>query len=124
MSRKLYRWIDGKFVEIYNSETPELAPYVQDDTMAPLKHPVTGKIIESRAEYLRVTKSLGLEIVGNDLLSKRARRANPEIPESAVMDAIQRAESVFSDSAKLRAYRNMQMELAEKRERMLNGRNR
>jgi hypothetical protein len=108
MSRKLYKKIHGKYqwIEIDETVKEETVPAVHTDTLKePLKHPVTGKIFESRSAYEKETKRLGLEVVGNDKLSEKPRQLKDKITESQIMDAIHHAEAIHSDPAKLRAQR-------------------
>ena len=74
-----------------------------EDTMPALKHPVTEEVFESKSAYRRVNKILGLEEVGNDLLSNKKRKNPPVLTESQVLNAIQRAEAICSDPSKYRA---------------------
>ena len=104
MARTIYKYDEklGKMVEVYNSERVEVdAPYVIQDTLRdPLWHPVTEKIYDSTSAYMRDTKALGLDVVGNDLLSKRPRQVKDKITDAVIMDKIEKAESIVNDPIK------------------------
>lgn len=63
MSRR--RWVvdraTGKLEEITDFSRPEdQSAFVRQDTMAPIEHPGSGKIFDSRTQYDAETKRLGL----------------------------------------------------------------
>jgi hypothetical protein len=63
--RRRYIYRDGKFVELTSTPERELH-YVQGDTMEPTRHPVDGKIYDSKSAFRRVTKATGRQEVGNE----------------------------------------------------------
>jgi len=108
MARYSFKIVDGKVVE-YNRQdatTPIVsAPYVIGDTFdKPLQNPVTGTIHTSKSEYLKECDRHGLEVVGNDLLSKNYRRPEDKISESRMLEAIKQAEAIHSDPSRKRAW--------------------
>jgi len=121
MSRKTYRWINEKFVECGTSsiyENPAAAAVI-DDTMQPLKHPVTGKTYNSKSAYHRTNKELGLEVVGNDLLSRKPRHVPEVLTDAKIMDAAQRAEAIHNDPTKRREMENRNNYLYEQQQRLI-----
>lgn len=121
MARALYKFVDGEFKEIYSTQTTETeAPAVHQDTLkSPLRNPVTGRIHDSTSTYLKECKTLGLEVVGNDLMSKRPDGRVDKINEAMIMDKIEKAESIVSDPTKYREYQNRNLELYERNQRLL-----
>lgn len=119
MPSRYYRWDGEKVQDIGLAESSgEVTAAVIDDTMDPLKHPVTGKVYDSKRRYLADTKRMGYEVVGNDLLSRQKRELPERITESKVIDACHRAEAIQSDPCKLNGWRNRQIELAGQMERL------
>lgn len=117
VSSKFYRMINGKCEEL-GSAPPDSplegsfsTPSVIQDTMDPIKHPVTEEMIDSKSKYHRINRNLGLEVVGeNDLLSNKPRTTKDYLPESKIMEAQYKAEAILSDPSKRRAYREAQAE--------------
>ncbi len=101
---------EGRLVEIGGEPlSPGASFSVIQDTMDPLKHPVTEEIIDSKSKYNATNRNLGLEVVGDsDLLSKKPRNTKDYLPESKVMEAQYKAEAILSDPSKARAYRQAQ----------------
>lgn len=121
MTRKLYRWKNNKFEECGTSsiyENPAAAAVI-DDTMAPIKHPVTGKTYNSKSAYHKTNKELGLEVVGNDLLSRKPRHIPEVLTEAKIMDAAARAEAIHADPTKRREMENRNNYLYEQQQRLL-----
>jgi len=121
MARKLYKKIDGEYRWIDLDEpSPEPSLFVQGDTFEqPLKHPVSGKMFDSKSEYLKETKRLGLEIVGNDKFSQRPRNIKDKISEERILDAIQHAEAIQSDPARRNEQRYKNEQILERAEKLL-----
>ena len=127
MTRRVYKWIDGKITQV-SGEPPENSPdggsfsqtekksaFIQTDTiMGGLRHPVTGKVYDSKSAYLKECDRLGLEVVGNDLLSRKPNHIPDRLTESVILDRIERAEAICSDPAKFRARQNENMERRER----------
>lgn len=123
MSRQIFKFIDGKFTEIYNSEATESASaFVHTDEMhKPLTNMVTGKKYTSKAKYIKDVKAQGLEIVGNDLLSKRKHVPKVTLTDEMILDRMDRAESILNDPAKYRARQNENLERLERYEKLIHG---
>jgi hypothetical protein len=119
MTRRLYVWREGEFVEIGGTASESKSASVHQDTISALKHPVTGKVYESKSAYLKDLKRDGLTVVGNDLLSKKKQVIPDRITEEMILDKIERAESIVSDPFKLSQERNRNIQLFEQRERLL-----
>jgi len=74
MTRKLYRWRDGKFEEVGADYTGEAKPRVHvisDDLGKETWNPVDGKHYTSKSALRRVAKERGLIEVGNDEIKPR-----------------------------------------------------
>lgn len=119
MPRRLYVWRDGKFIELGREVAESKSASVHQDTITALKHPVTGKVYESKSAYLKDLKRDGLSVVGNDLLSKKKQVIADRVTEEMIMDKIERAESIVSDPFKLSQERSRNLQLLEQRERLL-----
>lgn len=122
MARSVYKKIGGEYRWIQLDGKIEPEPfYVHQDTLEkPLKHPVTGKIYDSRSEYEKDTRKMGLEIVGEDKLSQRPTRRHDSLTEEKIIDAIHKAESIVGDPTKFRARMNENIERLERAEKLLN----
>lgn len=124
MSRKLYKKIDGvyQWIDLDETSKAQESPFIHNDTLErPLRNPADGKIYESRREYEKSVKRMGLEIVGNEKLSQKPRQLQDKVTETQIMDAIHRAEAIHSDPAKLRAQREENYRRLERAERTLHG---
>jgi hypothetical protein len=69
--RKIYAFRDGKFVELTPNSSSEQHTAVIDDTMPPTRHPIDGKIYESKSVFRQITKAAGCEEVGNEPIRER-----------------------------------------------------
>lgn len=125
MPRSVYRKINGEwrwieYDEKGNAKEP-IAPFIHQDTMDPLTHPVTGEVIDSRCQWERINERHGLECVGNELLSEKPRRCEEKVTDAVVMDRIYRAEAIFDDPSKRRAREYENLERRARVERLING---
>lgn len=68
MRRVIGRYVSGVGVVWGEPPTdaPSVAAHVVDDTMAPLEHPITGEVFNSKSAFRAVTKAHGCVEVGND----------------------------------------------------------
>ena len=121
VSRKVFVYRDGKFVEVYNSEPENKSAYVHGDEIPPLRHPTTGEIFTSASKMQRRTQELGMVTVGNELQSSKPTVLQDKITEALVMDRIEKAESILNDSSKFRVVQERNKERLYKMERLLNG---
>lgn len=120
MARRSWAYRDGKLVEITPEATAKVHSVRQDTLKAPLRHPVTGEVTDSTSRYMKITDELGLEVVGNDLLSnKPAKPADKRFTDEMIMDKQEKAESIVSDPTKFREYQNRQHELMERNEKLM-----
>lgn len=60
------------------------APYVISDTMDPTMHMATGRIVDSKSQFRKMTREAGCEEVGNDMPPRlkepeRVRPVGPDI---------------------------------------------
>lgn len=122
MTRRRWVWRNGHFIEVGAEAQNNETHAVHQDSMEPLKHPVTGEIVDSKTRWNQINKERRLEVVGNDLLSKQPRSIPDRLTEERIRDAMEKAESIVSDPAKLRAKRNENEALLERNKRLLNGR--
>ena len=109
----------------YNAETKEVEPIrgldakveaaaVHQDTLpTPLRHPVTGRVHDSKSEYLRDCDRTGTRVVGNDWLGLEPTRPADSFSDELVMDHIHRAEAIMRDPAKRRERNNLSQRMAE-----------
>lgn len=114
--RRIYR--KGQWIEFDHTAIESLHA-VHQDTMSPLKHPVNGKIYDSRSAYEKATRELGLDIVGNDLLSNKPRNIPDKITDSVLKDAMEKAEAIVYDPSRLRAHNNRNNERYEIQQKLL-----
>lgn len=63
--RKIYAFRDGQFVEL-TKNCPSNSTAVIEDSMPPTRHPVDGKIYDSKSAFRFVTRAAGCEEVGNE----------------------------------------------------------
>jgi hypothetical protein len=61
-----YLWHDGQWVEALPSGGGTAAPAIISDHMAPLRHPVSGQVIDSKSLFRRATREAGCVELGND----------------------------------------------------------
>lgn len=81
---------ENGMVEKHLASPPQTDPriYVISDTMDPLKHPGTGMVLDSKAEFRRHTRASGCVEVGTD---PAARRPGPKIEPTGVEMDVKRA---------------------------------
>lgn len=120
MPRKVYVFRSGKCVEVGKASPTELHS-VHQDTMAPLRHPKTGEMIESRTQWNAINSKYKLECVGNDLLSNHKHEIKEHITEERILDAYDKAESILSDPYKYNQHTNQNMARYERNQRLLSG---
>lgn len=109
-------------IEITPEEStgPRSAAVHQDTLRQALRHPVTGEVTDSSSRWNQINRERGLEVVGNDLQSRKpAKPADTVFTEAKVLDKIQKAEAIYSDPARRNEYRNMNEQLRERNERLL-----
>lgn len=108
--------VDGKAVKIAETDGGRYHA-VHNDTMPALRHPVTGKMYDSKSEYIKECNRLGLEIIGNELLSEKGSKVHnlkDPLTDEVIIDKIHKAESIFDDPTKLRARQNENLERLER----------
>lgn len=120
MSRATYKFDEsGKLIQVSGETQESKSAFVHEDTISPLRNLVTGKYYNSKSKYIKDCKALGLQIVGNDLLSKQKDQRKENITETKVLNAIEKAESICNDPYKLNQHRNRNLMLMERNERLL-----
>jgi hypothetical protein len=78
--RQTYVWRNGQLYEKGTEPQQEVggnAPYVISDTMEPLRHMATGRMISSKAAFRAETRAAGCVEVGNDPSLTRPRKPVP-----------------------------------------------
>lgn len=119
---RIYSWVDGQLVEAgSDSNSNESFHSVHGDEMPKLRHPVTGEIVQERTKWRKINKELGLQEVGNDLLSGQKHEVKDHITDEKIIEKVKEAESIMEDPFKRNQWRNMQMELYERNRRLLGG---
>lgn len=127
MSRSRFAKVDGawRWFEYDKENAPEGASaFVHQDSFKPgqpLRHPVTGEMVDNHTRWNQINKQENLTCVGNDLQSKRCGRGPEKVTEEVILDRIHKAEAITSDPSRLRAWRNQQMELSERNRRLIGG---
>lgn len=97
---------NGKLVEIGARQAVPVAPYVHQDTMAPLKNLATGKIHDSKSAYLEDAANAGCRVIGNDLVNSVATLPPDTITEEHETKAMERAEWLCETPNEMRNYKN------------------
>lgn len=70
--KRKYVWHEGAFVDVTNwKPPPRKTPYIIRDGSAPMVHPATGQVFDSKSEFRKVTKAHGLTEMGNDIQTKQ-----------------------------------------------------
>lgn len=64
--RKKYVWRDGRMQEMGEGDAPAPRIHVIQDSMDATWHPCTGKIMDSKSEFRKVTKAHGGVEIGNE----------------------------------------------------------
>lgn len=105
-------------VEYFNQQdvsAPVEAPFVHGDELkAPLQNPVTGTTHYHKSTYLKECDQHGLQVVGNDLLSKNRTKPADKISDERMFEALQHAEAIHSDPSRKRQWEHKQLERYEK----------
>lgn len=126
MARKLIGYIrDGVYYK--SGEHPRSSSRshsISQDTLAtPLRHPVTGKMYDSKSALLRSYKEgeIKYNVIGNELMSEQPERLSKGLRDDQIVDAVDYAESVLSDSSKHRAWKSRERENQDYYERKFSG---
>lgn len=120
MPGKIYAQRNGEWVQINADEVkPAETPFVHQDTMPPLKNPVTGNIHDSKSNYVKECNRNGLVIVGDDLLSKYKHTPKQYLTDEKILDAAEKAESILRDPTKRREYENKRLAELELRRKLV-----
>lgn len=103
------------------SVQPSQSAFIQQDTIDPIRHMVSGKIFDSRSAYLKECERTNTKVVGNDWVGGVKHDLPDKLTEERIVDAMDFAESTVGDSSKLRAFHNQNLEILERREKLLYG---
>lgn len=87
-----YIWHEGQWCEAVRAP-PRKRLAIITDGMGPLMHPVTGKVMDSKAAFRAATRAAGYEEVGNEIAAHLAPpRAAPGDVKADVKRAIDMVE--------------------------------
>lgn len=109
MTKQVFKWQEGEIVEVLGLTKEVEAHAVHQDTLEkPLKHPVTGKIHDSKSAYLKDCELTGTRVVGNDWIngSQKLEDCKPKdlITDDKILRAMKKAENIQRDPAKRRQW--------------------
>ncbi len=77
--REIYVLRDGKLVPKSQAVPQHIGPYVQSDYLPDMKHPITGKTMDSKSQFRAVTRAHGCVEVGNEVQRDTRRMEMPSI---------------------------------------------
>jgi len=92
MPREVYVYRNGRLVPKHEAEPPgggSGGVYVISDTMVALRHPITGRIMDSKSQFRSVTRAHGCVEVGNE--RQRDTRRLSEFDKTSRINDIRRA---------------------------------
>lgn len=64
---------DGKLIEKSKAPPRTGGAFVISDTMQAMRHPVTGKLMDSKSQFRAITRAAGCVEVGNETMRDRRR---------------------------------------------------
>ena len=73
-----YVWRDMEWQPIVVRAPTGRSAMIVRDTMDALRHPVTGKVVDSKSAFRRMTKDAGCVELGNDAASVTERRPDQD----------------------------------------------
>lgn len=80
VSRITYVWVDGKCIEKSEAhEARQRGPYIQSDNLTPMRHPITGKLMDSKSQFRAITRAHGCVEVGNEQQRDTRRIDMPDL---------------------------------------------
>lgn len=79
--RETYVMRNGELVEKNRAAPLSADPrvHVISDVMPAMRHPITGKLMDSKSEFRKVTRAAGCVEVGNDKWPERKPIENPPV---------------------------------------------
>lgn len=77
--RETYVLRDGKLVPKSQAAPRNAGPYVQSDYLPDLRHPVTGKPMDSKSQFRAMTRAAGCVEVGNEVQRDTRRVDMPNL---------------------------------------------
>ena len=91
MQREVYVYRNGRLVPKHEAEplTGHTGAYVISDTMDALRHPITGRLMDSKSQFRSVTRAHGCVEVGNE--RQRDTRRLSEFDKTSRINDIRRA---------------------------------
>ena len=122
MTKRIYRWNQGTGeVEEILGLSPEVETHaVHEDTLStPLRHPVTGRIHDSKSAYMKDCAQTGTRVVGNDWVGLEPTKPKDKITDELIMDRIHKAESIHRDPAKARERQNLSRKMWENSQKFM-----
>jgi len=81
------QWVPGWMVRAVRASGSLPAPNIISDDMDALRHPVTGKMSESKSAFRAMTRAAGCRELGNDAPTEPAK----SVPDRTRRNDIQRA---------------------------------
>ena len=91
MPREVYVYRNGRLVPKHEAEplAGHTGAYVISDTMDALRHPITGRLMDSKSQFRSVTRAHGCVEVGNE--RQRDTRRLSEFDKTSRINDIRRA---------------------------------
>lgn len=86
MTRKIYVWRDGKFIERTSREVNPTTQIITD-TMQETWHPCDGRKYDSKSAFRRVTRAHGGVEVGNDRVDTGPRQDSSSSVKADLIEA-------------------------------------
>lgn len=68
-----YVWRNGKCVEKHKAHPKKGGAFVISDTMPAMRHPITGKLMDSKSSFRAITRAHGCVEVGNETMRDTRR---------------------------------------------------
>ena len=81
MSRHLYKYIDGKWVEVAGNFHVPAKVFVHSDEMPATLNHADGKMYDSKSNFRKATRAAGCYEVGNDNMNNRKEHIPQGIKE-------------------------------------------
>lgn len=122
MVSKFYQRINGKIqeIEVEGLTKEAQSHFVHQDTLEkPLRHPVTGRIHDSKSGYMRDCEATNTRVVGNDWVGTTPEGPKDLIDDALIMDRMRKAEAILRDPAKRRERQQLNYRMAEHNDRFM-----
>lgn len=84
-----YVWHGGQWYPMArHAPLPSRAPYIISDHMQPLRHPVTGDMLDSKSAFRALTKANGYVEMGNDAPMTSPGATDPKDVQADIIEAL------------------------------------